>query len=136
MRNANAAGSAGGRGPMAAPADEESRNGLEQLVLAAVGAMSLTAERVEELADSLAERGGMRRDDARSAVDDLTRRWRGDATRVTERAGSSLHSVLRELGLVLRSEYEELELRVAQLEHRLRLVERDDDALAVPPDPE
>jgi polyhydroxyalkanoate synthesis regulator phasin len=121
---------------MAAPADDETRNGLEQLVLAAVGAVSLTADRVEELADSLAERGGMRRDDARSAVDDLTRRWRGDATRVTERAGSSLHTVLRELGLVLRSEYEELELRVAQLEHRLRLVERDEDALAVPPDPE
>jgi ubiquinone biosynthesis protein len=29
-----------------------------------------------------------------------------------------------ELGLVLRSEFEELELRVAQLEHRLKLLER------------
>jgi BMFP domain-containing protein YqiC len=31
--------------------------------------------------------------------------------------------VLHELGLVTRDEWEELELRVAQLEHRLRLVE-------------
>jgi BMFP domain-containing protein YqiC len=31
--------------------------------------------------------------------------------------------VFRELGLVTRREVEELELRVAQLEHRLRLVE-------------
>ena len=118
---------------MAAPADDETRNGLEQLVLAAIGAVSLTADRVEQLADALAERGGMRRDEARSAVDDLVGRWRGDTTRVTERAGASLHSVLRELGLVLRSEYDELELRVAQLEHRLRLVERDQDPLVVPP---
>ena len=108
---------------MAEPGNDEPRNGLEQLVFAAVGAVSLTADRVEELADSLADRGGMRRDEARSAADDLMRRWRGDATRVTERAGSSLQTVLRELGLVLRSEYEELELRVAQLEHRLRLLE-------------
>ena len=31
--------------------------------------------------------------------------------------------LLRELGLVTRAEHEELELRVAQLEHRLRLLE-------------
>jgi polyhydroxyalkanoate synthesis regulator phasin len=109
---------------------DESRNGVEQLLLAALGAVSLTAERVEELAESLAERGGMRRDEARSAIDDLTRRWRGDATRMTERAGAGMHGVLRELGLVLRSEFEELELRVAQLEHRLKLLEgREEPAL-------
>jgi polyhydroxyalkanoate synthesis regulator phasin len=116
--------------------DDESRNGLEQLVLAAVGAVSLTADRAEQLADSLAERGGMRRDEARNAIDDLVRRWRGDTTRVTERAGASLQSVLRELGLVLRSEYEELELRVAQLEHRLRLVEGREETALLPPPPE
>jgi polyhydroxyalkanoate synthesis regulator phasin len=117
-------------------ANDESRQGLEQLVLAAVGAVSLTADRAEQLADSLAERGGMRRDEARNAIDDLVRRWRGDTTRVTERAGASLQSVLRELGLVLRSEYEELELRVAQLEHRLRLVEGREETALLPPPPE
>jgi len=34
-----------------------------------------------------------------------------------------LAGLFRELGLVTRSEVEELELRVAQLEHRLRLLE-------------
>jgi polyhydroxyalkanoate synthesis regulator phasin len=113
--------------------NEESRNGVEQLFLAAVGAVSLTAERAEELAESLSERGGMRRDEARGAIDDFVRRWRGDATRMTERAGAGMHGVLRELGLVLRSEYEELELRVAQLEHRVKLLEGREDAPLVPP---
>jgi BMFP domain-containing protein YqiC len=36
-----------------------------------------------------------------------------------------VQDVARELGLVTREEWEELELRVAQLEHRLRLVEDD-----------
>ena len=111
---------------------DNDRDPLEQVFLAALGAVSLTAERVEQLAESLAERGGMRRDDARAAIDEVVTRWRGDATRATERAGEGLHGLLRELGLVLRSEFEELELRVAQLEHRMKLLERDEQL--VPPD--
>jgi polyhydroxyalkanoate synthesis regulator phasin len=98
---------------------------LEQVILAGLGAASLTKDRVDELIDSMAERGGISREDARSAINDVVARWRGDATRVTGRAGTSLQGVLREMGLVLRSEHEELELRVAQLEHRLKLLERD-----------
>jgi BMFP domain-containing protein YqiC len=40
-----------------------------------------------------------------------------------------VQEIARELGLVTRDEWDELELRVAQLEHRLRLVE-DRDAPA------
>ena len=96
---------------------------VERLALAAVGAVALTADRIESLADELADRGGMTRDEARSMLEDAVTRWRGDATRVTERAGDSLHTVFGQLGLVTRDEFDELELRVAQLEHRLRLVE-------------
>ena len=96
----------------------------ERLTLAAVGAVALTADRIESLADDLAERGGMTRDEARSIVEDAVTRWRGDATRATERAGETMHGLFTQLGLVTRGEYEELELRVAQLEHRLRLVEQ------------
>ena len=105
----------------------DSRDALEQLLLAGVGVVALTADRVEELVDSLVKRGGVQRDEARAAVEDAVTRWRGDATRVTERAGAGMQGILREFGLVLRSEYEELELRVAQVEHRLRLLEREKD---------
>jgi polyhydroxyalkanoate synthesis regulator phasin len=99
------------------------RETAERLGLAAVGAVSLTAERAEELAEELAERGGMRRDEARSAIEELMGRWRGDAVRVGERAGAGLEGLFQQLGLVTRADFEELELRVAQLEHRLRLLE-------------
>jgi polyhydroxyalkanoate synthesis regulator phasin len=106
-----------------------SEGGLRQLALAAVGAVSLTAERADELAEALADRGGMRKDDVRAWIDETTSRWRGDATRFTERAGEALHGTLRDLGLVTRTEWDELELRVAQLEHRLRLVEAEPRAV-------
>ena len=99
------------------------RDVVERLALAAVGVVALTANRIESLADELADRGGMTRDEARSMLEDAVTRWRGDATRVTERAGDSLHTVFGQLGLVTHDEFDELELRVAQLEHRLRLVE-------------
>ena len=104
---------------------------LKRLVLAVVGAVALTADRADELADTLAERGGLSRDEVRGWIDDATTRWRGDAVRVGERAGATFHGALRELGLVTRDEWDELELRVAQIEHRLRLVES--RPRAVPP---
>ena len=96
---------------------------VKRLALALVGAVALTAERADELADALASRGGMSRDEVRRWIDESTTRWRGDALRVGEKAGATLNGVLRELGLVTRDEWDELELRVAQLEHRLRLLE-------------
>ena len=69
---------------------------------------------------------GLRLDEARSLLDDVTSRWRGDALRVGEGSKRRLQDVARELGLVTREEWDELELRVAQIEHRLRLLEDGD----------
>jgi polyhydroxyalkanoate synthesis regulator phasin len=96
---------------------------VERLLLAGVGAVSLTAERAEALADELAEKGGIRKEEARALIDDATARWRGEAGRVGERASGALEGLFRELGLVTKEDYEELELRIAQVEHRLRLLE-------------
>lgn len=111
---------------MAEPAEMSSSSAfdlVERAALIAAGAVALTAERAEQLVDELVDRGGLRRDEARTLVDDLTSRWRGDAVRLGERLSSGVAATFRELGLVTRDEHEELELRVAQLEHRLRLLE-------------
>lgn len=99
------------------------RDLAEEILLAGVGALALTKNRADELVDELSSKGRLTQEDARELVDDLTSRWRGDALRMGERASSTLSGVFRELGLVTRREHEELELRLAQLEHRLRLIE-------------
>jgi polyhydroxyalkanoate synthesis regulator phasin len=111
---------------MAEP-DRSTRDAAERLGLAAVGAVALTAERIDELAGELAERGGIRRDEARQLIEDSVARWRGDATRITARAGQGLQGLYAQLGLASRDELDELELRLAQVEHRLRLVENASD---------
>jgi polyhydroxyalkanoate synthesis regulator phasin len=107
---------------------------LEQGVLAGVGAVALTTDRIAELVDGIQATGKVTREEAEELVDALLERWREDAVGFGERASYSLGGVIRELGLVTRREHEEVELRLAQLEHRLRLVERSARAAASRPD--
>jgi polyhydroxyalkanoate synthesis regulator phasin len=51
---------------------------------------------------------------------------RGGQAKISEQAVSVLKAFAAELDLVFRDELDELELRVAQLEHRLRLLEQNE----------
>jgi polyhydroxyalkanoate synthesis regulator phasin len=107
--------------------DAKTFRGLaEEALLAGVGAVVLTKDRADELVQELVGQGKLTSDDARELVDEVMGRWRGEAVRMSERAGATFASLFRELGLITRREYDELELRLAQLEHRLRLVEKKD----------
>jgi polyhydroxyalkanoate synthesis regulator phasin len=57
---------------------------------------------------------------------ELPERVRGGQAKVSEQAVSMLKTFAAELDLVFRDEVDELELRIAQLEHRLRLLEQTD----------
>ena len=119
---------------MAAPDSNGAvRDLLERLAFAAVGAVALTAERADALAQELSDRGHGRRDEMSALIDDVSARWRGDATRLGEKAGATLDTLFRELGLVTKDDVEELELRMSQLEHRLRLLEDPPARDSVPP---
>ena len=62
------------------------------------------------------------RDEAKALADELLALWRGDST-VGDRVAARLAGVFREVGLVTREEFDEAQLKIAQLEHRLRLLE-------------
>ena len=110
---------------MAGPASG-SRQLASELALATVGAVALTADRIDALADAIAARGGIATsEEARALLREQVERWREEATRMSSQATSWLGALARELGLVSRDEADELELRVGQIEHRLQLLERD-----------
>ena len=48
---------------------------FKRLLFALVGAVALTAERADELAESLAERGGMSKEEVRTWIDEASSRW-------------------------------------------------------------
>ena len=55
---------------------------------------------------------------------ELPARVRGSRAKLSEQALGAVRALVDELNLVTRDEVDELELRVAQLEHRLRLLEQ------------
>jgi polyhydroxyalkanoate synthesis regulator phasin len=77
----------------------------------------------------MAARGSERIVDAiEELVLELPARVRGSRAKLSEQALGVVHALVDDLNLVSRDEVDELELRVAQLEHRLRLIEQQRDA--------
>ncbi|MFQ5426888.1 MAG: hypothetical protein ACE5EV_07390 [Gaiellales bacterium] len=70
------------------------------------------------------------RDLAEQVLEETMRRLRGNGGGVSDRASRTMTTVLNEFGLVQRRDHEDLELRVAQLEHRLKLLEASADTRA------
>jgi len=83
----------------------------------------------------MAERGsgGLFLDMVEELIAELPARMRGSRERLSESALAVLRGITEELNLVTRDELEELELRVAQLEHRLKLLEGQPQQFDLPP---
>jgi len=60
----------------------------------------------------------------RQLVDELAAQLRSGVDKLTELPQETGERIAHELGLVRREELESLELRLAQLEHRLKLLEK------------
>ncbi len=101
---------------------------VSELLLAGIGWASLGLEAADEVADELARRAGVDRDSMRGAVRDTVESWRHELDRLGDRRDEAVEQGLAKAGLARREDVEDLALRVAQLEHRLRLLERDDAA--------
>ena len=108
---------------MAVPADD--RGPLETLALAGVGAVALLAQRADELAAEIGERLGVESSEVRSVITDVLESWRREATRLGESGGNLAAKAASELGTASKDAVDDLSLRVAQLEHRVKLLERE-----------
>ena len=109
---------------MSTSSDEAPRP-VSELLLAGIGFATLGLEAADELADDLARRVGADRDAMRDAVRDTIEAWRNEAERLGARRDEAVERALAKSGLARREEVDDLTLRVAQLEHRIRLLEHD-----------
>jgi polyhydroxyalkanoate synthesis regulator phasin len=77
----------------------------------------------------MAARGSERIVDAiEELILELPARVRGSRTKLSEQALGAVRALVDDLNLASREDLDELELRVAQIEHRLRLLEQERDA--------
>jgi polyhydroxyalkanoate synthesis regulator phasin len=106
-------------------ASEDVQRPVSELLLAGLGWASLSLDAADEVADDLARRVGVERDAMRNAVRDTIASWRAEIERLGARRDEVIERGLAKAGLARREDVDDLALRVAQLEHRLRLLERD-----------
>jgi polyhydroxyalkanoate synthesis regulator phasin len=112
------------------------REGIEHAILLSIGAASLTRERAEEAVAELVRAGGVRSEEGKAAVDRLMARVRGEGSPLPGILGwleGGVQAAMREAGLVSRPEIEDVQLRLAELEHRIGLLEAAAVASAGPP---
>lgn len=100
------------------------RDLVERVFLAGIGAAALTKDRIQEMVDDLVKRGHLDADEGRDMVERLASRSREEARAALKKADASLQGLYRDLGLVTRREFEDLDLRLRQLELRVQLLER------------
>ncbi|MEQ8833190.1 MAG: hypothetical protein RIB67_01945 [Miltoncostaeaceae bacterium] len=111
------------------------RDGIEQAVLVSIGAAAITRERAEAAVAEFVRRGQLGGDEGRKVVDRLmatVRTGGGAAEGLAGRIEGGVQGVLREVGVATRGEVEDLVQRIAELEHRLALVEGGARAAADP----
>ncbi len=100
------------------------RDLIERTFLIGVGAAAFTKDRIQELVEEFVRRGELSSDEGREMVDKLVARSRDEARSAMKRYDSSLQGALRDFGITTRREFDDLEMRVRQLEHRLALLEQ------------
>jgi polyhydroxyalkanoate synthesis regulator phasin len=111
---------------LSSPSSPSERGPFQTLTLAGFGALALAARRADDLADELASSLGVERDEMRQALADALEGWRREARRLGDSTSDAAWRLAEDLGVATQESLRDLELRVAQLEHRLRLLERGD----------
>ncbi len=103
------------------------REAVEQAIFVAVGAAALTRERAESIVDDLVKRGQLGEDEGRVTVEHLIERARtaggGTAAGFVGKIEGGFHGLLRDFGIAQRDDLADVDQRIADLEHRIRLLE-------------
>ncbi|HHW43490.1 hypothetical protein GFC01_01540 [Desulfofundulus thermobenzoicus] len=92
----------------------------EKFFLAGLGALAVTREKLEQIVDELAEKGQVSREEARKMLNDLVDKGEREKDHITNTLRRELNGLRDDLGLVTRSEVEELRKRIAHLEEQLK----------------
>jgi polyhydroxyalkanoate synthesis regulator phasin len=103
------------------------RDAVEQAILLSVGAAALTRDRVEGIVGELVAQGRVSADDGRVLVERLIARVvdpeRPSPSGLMGHVEDTLRGALSDAGVVTRAEVDDLRVHLAELDHRLRIIE-------------
>ncbi|MBE0428896.1 MAG: hypothetical protein IBX61_03380 [Thermoleophilia bacterium] len=98
-------------------------NLFERSFLIALGAAALTREMAADIVDELANKGDVASAEGRKMVEDTIEQAKVEARGMKTRFDEGLKRSFTDMGLATSDQIEELTLKLAQIEHRLSLLE-------------
>jgi polyhydroxyalkanoate synthesis regulator phasin len=102
------------------------RGAVEQAILLSIGAASITRDRVEEVVTELVRQGRISGEEGRAVVERVVSRAVGEGRVPSGLVGSlesGLRGAFREAGLMTRGDLDDVRVQLAELDHRVRLLE-------------
>lgn len=100
-------------------------NLLQRSFLLTIGAAALTKDMAEAFTDELVQKGQEASGEGKKAVDDYVEKAREEARSFRGAIDRNMKKTLEDVGVPTREQFEELKLKVAQLEHRISLLEKE-----------
>jgi len=93
---------------------------IEKTLMTAIGAVSLSQKKAEELLDELKQRFNVTEEEGKAFLDRLEKSAKENQKKLEERAQDEVRKASERLGLVSHDEFEKLRKKVAQLEKKLK----------------
>jgi poly(hydroxyalkanoate) granule-associated protein len=91
-----------------------------RMVLAAIGAVALASDEIENFVNKLVERGEIAEKDGRKLLKEVTERTQKQMKPAEKEVEKRLESVLENLNIPSKTDIEELSERVAELSHKVQ----------------
>jgi polyhydroxyalkanoate synthesis regulator phasin len=92
------------------------KDAVEKTILTSIGLLSLTKQKVEEVAEELVKKGKLSHAQGREVIDQFLAAGQQQAESLTDRVSQAVADVLDRMQLVQRKDFEALEKRVERLE--------------------
>ena len=99
---------------------------LRKLLLAGLGAVDLTEEKLKAVFDDLVARGEVGEKEARELISGWAKRAGEQRAKIQQQVDEAVHRALERMGVSHRADLDKLEARIADLERR---VAREPDAV-------
>ena len=91
---------------------------LRNLLLAGLGAMSFSQEKLKGTLNTMIEKGELTREQGEQVISEWVQRGQSEQEEFSRKMSDEVNKVLSKLSLVPREEYEELVRRVEELERK------------------
>lgn len=105
-------------------------NLIERSIMLTIGVAAVMREVADSLTEELVKRGEATTQEGRQAFDEAVDKAKDEARTLRDRFDSQVQRGYRDVGIASSDQLEEMQLKIAQLEHRVSLLEKEHEAVA------